>query len=246
MLAQRLVAHRGYQARYPENTLVSLRAAIAAGARFIETDVLFSADGEPVLYHDVLMQRISGLNNAIHLLNLAELVACPAHEPARLGSRHAEEKIASLTDLTGLLMANPQVTAFVELKRAGLHLVGAAHAFARVTGCLAPVIDRIVLISFDDAFIEYAHQQGFTRLGMVLKEWQERNSAAVTGIKPEFLFCDWEKIPPDCSLELPDSKLVVYEVDDPEQGVMLFHRGADMLESFDIAGMLEGLARHAL
>ena len=35
----RLIAHRGYAARYPENTRESLAAAVEAGARYIEFDV---------------------------------------------------------------------------------------------------------------------------------------------------------------------------------------------------------------
>ena len=37
--SKQLVAHRGYQAKYPENTVLSLNKAIGAGARFIELDV---------------------------------------------------------------------------------------------------------------------------------------------------------------------------------------------------------------
>ncbi|HEY9197768.1 MAG TPA: glycerophosphodiester phosphodiesterase family protein, partial [Gammaproteobacteria bacterium] len=47
-----LIAHRGYAARHPENTLSALQAAVAAGARWLEFDVQLSADHEPVLLHD--------------------------------------------------------------------------------------------------------------------------------------------------------------------------------------------------
>lgn len=246
MLAQRLVAHRGYQALYPENTLLSLSRAIEAGARYIETDILFSADGQPVLYHDVLMMRISGMKNGIHLMTLAELQRCPAFEPERLGNRYTDENIATLENLAALLQTHQDTTAFVELKRAGLHLVGAQNALEKVTAILDEVLDRVVLISFDNAFIEYAHHRGFSRLGMVLQQWQDLAAPVVSAIQPEFVFCDQEKIPGDVSLDLPNTKLVVYEVTDPEQAVDLFQRGADMVETFDIAGMLNGLAHHAL
>lgn len=39
MLTDRLVAHRGYQKRYPENTLLGFTKAIEAGAHYIETDI---------------------------------------------------------------------------------------------------------------------------------------------------------------------------------------------------------------
>lgn len=246
MLTERLVAHRGYQALYPENTRLSLSRAIDAGALNIETDVLFSADGHPVLYHDALMQRVSGLNKAVHLLPLSDLLNCPACEPERLGDQYRGEKVARLEELGYLLSEHPDVTAFVELKRTGLHIVGAAAAFASVTGILQPVIDRVVLISFDREFIEYAHRQRFPRLGFVLDQWGDLELPTVTMVRPEFLFCNREKIPGSEDLNLPYSKLVLYEVADPEQGVALLHRGADMIETFDIGGMLKGLAHHAL
>lgn len=37
-----IIAHRGFQARYPENTLVSFQAAVEAGADVIEMDVNLS------------------------------------------------------------------------------------------------------------------------------------------------------------------------------------------------------------
>ena len=55
-----LVAHRGYAARYPENTRESLAAAVRAGARFLEFDVQLSADGVPVLLHDVTLSARPG------------------------------------------------------------------------------------------------------------------------------------------------------------------------------------------
>ena len=41
--------HRGYCARYPENTLISYRAAMQAGVDAFEFDVWLSADGVPVI-----------------------------------------------------------------------------------------------------------------------------------------------------------------------------------------------------
>jgi glycerophosphoryl diester phosphodiesterase len=55
-----LVAHRGYAAHWPENTLPALDAAVAAGARWVEVDVQLCADGVPVLLHDADLERVTG------------------------------------------------------------------------------------------------------------------------------------------------------------------------------------------
>ncbi len=47
-----IVSHRGGGGFGPENTLESLRGAIAAGASMVETDVRATADGELVIHHD--------------------------------------------------------------------------------------------------------------------------------------------------------------------------------------------------
>lgn len=47
-----LVAHRGCAARYPENTLAAVAAALQEGACCVEVDVQLSADRVPVLMHD--------------------------------------------------------------------------------------------------------------------------------------------------------------------------------------------------
>ncbi len=48
----RIVSHRGGAGFGPENTLESLRGAIAAGVHMVETDVRATADGELVIHHD--------------------------------------------------------------------------------------------------------------------------------------------------------------------------------------------------
>jgi glycerophosphoryl diester phosphodiesterase len=51
------VAHRGYSAVAPENTLPALAAAVLAGATFVEFDVRTTADGVPVVIHDRTLDR---------------------------------------------------------------------------------------------------------------------------------------------------------------------------------------------
>ena len=45
------IAHRGYKARHPENTLAAFRGAVDIGAHALETDVHLSRDDVVVLSH---------------------------------------------------------------------------------------------------------------------------------------------------------------------------------------------------
>ena len=52
-----IIAHRGYSAKAPENTLAALEAALAAGADAVEFDIHTAACGTPVLFHDAMLSR---------------------------------------------------------------------------------------------------------------------------------------------------------------------------------------------
>jgi glycerophosphoryl diester phosphodiesterase len=52
-----IIGHRGYAGRAPENTLVSLEAALSAGARAVEFDVRVASCGTPVVIHDETLDR---------------------------------------------------------------------------------------------------------------------------------------------------------------------------------------------
>jgi glycerophosphoryl diester phosphodiesterase len=51
------VAHRGYSAVAPENTLPAFAAAVSGGATHVEFDVRTTADGVPVVIHDRTLDR---------------------------------------------------------------------------------------------------------------------------------------------------------------------------------------------
>jgi len=49
--------HRGFSELYPENTMLSFRQAVEAGADGIEMDVRRTADGVYVMMHDESVDR---------------------------------------------------------------------------------------------------------------------------------------------------------------------------------------------
>ncbi len=70
-----VLAHRGYHARAPENTLAAFAAAVELGVDGIETDVRLSRDGLPVIIHD----RVTPRNRAIADLTHREIEADVGH-----------------------------------------------------------------------------------------------------------------------------------------------------------------------
>ena len=72
------VAHRGYSAVAPENTLPALAAGVLAGATFIEFDVRTSADGVPVVIHDRTVDRTTDGTGPVWELTAEQLAALDA------------------------------------------------------------------------------------------------------------------------------------------------------------------------
>lgn len=52
-----VIAHRGFSAEAPENTVAALVAGVDAGADAVEFDLHTAGDGTPVLLHDVTLRR---------------------------------------------------------------------------------------------------------------------------------------------------------------------------------------------
>ncbi|KAL2206135.1 PLC-like phosphodiesterase [Sarocladium strictum] len=59
------IAHRGYKAKYPENSILAFDAAVDIGAHAIETDVHLTADGVVVMSHDPTGKRCFGVDQKI-------------------------------------------------------------------------------------------------------------------------------------------------------------------------------------
>jgi glycerophosphoryl diester phosphodiesterase len=60
-----VVGHRGVPLLHQENTLAGFRRAVALGIPAIELDVRLTADGVPVLFHDVLVDRLTGAAGSV-------------------------------------------------------------------------------------------------------------------------------------------------------------------------------------
>lgn len=95
--------HRGWRSNYPENTLVSYRAAIELGVDAIEFDVWLSRDGVPVIMHDANTLRITGHDGLITEQTLAELKTLDAG--SHKGAEFAGERIPTLEETLALVQS---------------------------------------------------------------------------------------------------------------------------------------------
>ncbi|MGO3023186.1 MAG: glycerophosphodiester phosphodiesterase [Brevibacterium sp.] len=68
-----VIAHRGYSAVVPENSLAAVDAARALGVDLIEVDTSTSADGVPVILHDPDLDRTTNRKGPVVNLTAEEL-----------------------------------------------------------------------------------------------------------------------------------------------------------------------------
>ncbi|MGD9950870.1 MAG: glycerophosphodiester phosphodiesterase, partial [Desulfobulbus sp.] len=67
-----IIAHRGYRACFPENTLLAFNRSVGR-CDMIELDVRLSRDGEIVIFHDEFLNRTSDGANRARQLGIASL-----------------------------------------------------------------------------------------------------------------------------------------------------------------------------
>ena len=98
-----IIAHRGFSARAPENTLPALEAAIETGVESVEFDLHTAACGTPVLFHDSMLGRTTNGVGPIRRRPVAQLKALDAG--SWFGPEFAGERIPTqdeaLADIKG-------------------------------------------------------------------------------------------------------------------------------------------------
>ena len=109
-----VAAHRGWPAKYPENTMESFRAAEDIGVDQLELDVRITKDNELVIIHDATVDRTTNGTGLVREKTLAELKALDA------GSFKGEEfagcRIPTFIEFMDFIKDHPTMTLDVELK----------------------------------------------------------------------------------------------------------------------------------
>jgi len=103
-----VISHAACGGHAPENTLAGIRKAIELGADAIEIDVQASADGVPVLMHDLTVNRTTNGSGEVARLTLEQLGALDA----------GGEPVPTLTEV--LTQTRGQALLVIEIKQPGI------------------------------------------------------------------------------------------------------------------------------
>jgi len=241
-----IVAHRGFAAEYPENTLIAFQQAIVTGARCIEIDVQLTKDHCAVVIHDADLHRTAGCKKKVSTALWDEIAPIPVGEPARFGDQFSDEKLLTLNQFVEFLNSHTTVQAFIEIKEESIHQFGVAVVMEEVLSILAPVKQQCVIISYVESTLIYARQQSAMAIGWVLTHYDEASKKRATQLQPEYLICNYRKLPDVSSVLWPGQwQWMLYEVIDVNLAWTWFQRGVNYIETMEVNRMVSGLKRHA-
>jgi glycerophosphoryl diester phosphodiesterase len=148
------IAHRGYRARYPENTLIAFEAALDAGVQMIELDVVLSRDRKLVVIHDATLERTTNGEGAVSDHTLEQLKQLDAG--GWFHPRFAGERLPELSEVLDLL--DGQVLINIEIKPHAYephHPPDAVERQIVELICRRGIADRVLISSFDLSLLQH-------------------------------------------------------------------------------------------
>jgi glycerophosphoryl diester phosphodiesterase len=233
-----LVAHRGYPDRYPENTLTGIRAALDAGAKYVEFDVQLTRDKQFAVIHDDTLLRTAGIEACVFDYDLEKLQTISVHEPQRFAAAYLPTPIASLYEMLQLVQQYDGVTALVEIKQESLDFWGLENVMARLLDDLAPHRERCVLITFNEQAVAYTQKHSSLRTGWVLYRYDEVHRQVAEKLQPDFLICNQTKVSDETKLWRGEWQWMLYGIEQAELITKWSKRGVFYLETDHIGKLI--------
>ena len=146
--------HRGYCAKYPENTLISYEAAIDLGVDCFEFDIWLSKDKVPVLMHDGNAVRTCGVNRKLCDMTLEEIKTLEPAYTEKFGNEFVGKglTVPTLRELCELVTKKrPGMPLGVEIKEYTEETVDVAVAILKEYG----LFEGAWFYAFDAPTIKY-------------------------------------------------------------------------------------------
>jgi len=231
----KMVAHRGWSSRYPENSMQAIQATIDAGGRWIEFDVQLSGDGVPMVFHDASLHRTTGMKGNIFDHSATGLTSIPLKQQPDLQAE--KQYIPRLSDALSVLQSNPQVTFFVEIKDESLQVFDIEKTVNALLDAVDPYKKQCVIIAFDWKALAAVRQRCKLPVGWILKTFDVETRQLAEKHSPEYLICNHLKL--GQSKPWPGSwQWMLYEINEPATAAHFARLGVDFIETSDIGNML--------
>ncbi len=257
MNINKLVAHRGDNTNYPENSYAGLEAALKAGALSIEFDLQMNAEGSLLVFHDIDFKRVSYKSNAsredgiehidsmgenytsIFEITAEQLKSFSVHQPDIFDNKHYPTRVPYFTEILELLKQYPKAHAFVEIKRESLAYWGLSEVVDKVLAALKGFESQVTIISFSLSAIKYTQQHSKLRTGFVFYQYNEYTHNNAKILQPDYLICAYNIFPEKEALWKGDWQWMVYSINDISTMEKVIKRDEiSLIETDDISLML--------
>lgn len=239
MNANKLIAHRGDNTNYPENSYAGLEAALKAGALYIEFDIQMNAEGSLLVFHDIDFKRVADNNTPIFEVTSEQLKSLSVHQPDLFGEKYFPTRVSYLAEILELLKQYPKAHAFVEIKQESLAYWGLSEVADKVLAALKGFESQTTIISFSLSVIKYTQQHSKLRTGFVFYQYNELTQNNAKILQPDFLICAYNIFPKKNKLWKGNWQWIVYSINDVSTMRQVMKRNEiSLIETDDISLML--------
>lgn len=236
--SNKIIAHRGDNTNYPENTYAAIESALLAGAAFVEFDIQMNADNSIVVFHDENFKRMSG--NALSIFDASDeiLKTLSIHQAEKFADKHYPTYVSFLEEVLVLLKKFPDATFFIEVKSMSLKHWGLEVVMEKLLSILKGYSKNIIIISFSVEALEYVKQHSTIKTGLVFNQYLTKYREIANKLKPEYMFCPYTDFP-DSGFWQGTWEWVVYSINDPQMAKKWLARDEiDYIETDDIKRLL--------
>jgi glycerophosphoryl diester phosphodiesterase len=214
-----VIAHRGYSAKFPENTMKAFREAENANADGIELDVQLSKDGEVVVIHDEKLNRTTNGRGYVKDFTLEELKKIDAG--ILFPELTEKQTIPTLKEVLTWLSTN-SLTCNIELKNGVFRYEGMEEKVIQLVREYH-LSERIVLSSFNHYSIVFCYRHApEIEIAPLLSEglympWVYAASIQAKGYHPHYLAAPNEVIAPSLESGIAVRPYTVNKEDEMER-----------------------------
>ena len=235
--------HRGYAAKYPENTLISFKAALELGVDAFEFDVWLTSDKVPVLMHDGNAKRTCGVDRHVRDMTLAEVKELDAGYSEKFGDKYVGQGVTVPTleeTLEFALSLRPDILFGVEIKEYTEENVDLTVELLKKYG----VFERCWFYAFNGRIIRYIKEKYNGRTmgypDVQMKEFTPGTYSYYEDIGLSMNFVKSELCDFYAKKGFP---MHMYCADNEEDVRLCIERGADLITANDPVPLMKVLGR---
>lgn len=227
-----VIAHRGASAYAPENTLAAFVKAAQLGIKWIEFDVMQAACGEPIIFHDELLDRTTNGSGEVDQYPYSYLRTVDAG--AWYDAKFSGERIPSLLQVMEFLQ-NAKMAANVEIKALpGKEKQLVAKVIEQMKDYLPIAGPTILFSSFSIDALHFLREYAPNCfLGLLLHEWEPNWEALCTSLQCVSVHVNHEIMNQEAAQKIKamNKTLLCYTVNNPRRALELYSWGVDAVFS---------------